>query len=68
MKTNIKDIIKKGMKKHIYKLKKNVVGINIKAEFPRNPHIVVSNNFKKPINYLSRELIYKLKKLKIVKK
>tara|TARA_Y100000590_G_scaffold124602_1_gene142629 strand:- start:336 stop:884 length:549 start_codon:yes stop_codon:yes gene_type:complete len=68
MKTNIKDIIKKGMKKHIYKLKKNVVGINIPAEFPRNPHIVVSNNFEKPIYHLSRELINKLKKLKIAKK
>ena len=67
IKTNVKDIIRKGIKKHVYKLKKNVVGIHILPEFPRNPDIVINNNLKKPLKHLSKELIDKLKKLKINK-
>ena len=65
IKTNVEDIVKKGKKKHVYKLKKNIVGVDILPEFPRNPDIVVNNDFKKSIKHLSAELVDKLKKLKI---
>ena len=45
------------------KFKKNIVGLDIKAEFPKKPHIVIENNFNKRIDQLSDELISKIKKL-----
>ncbi len=35
----------KKRKKKIYKLKKNVVGVDIVPEFPKNPDIVIINDF-----------------------
>ena len=61
IKTSIDDA--KKNKKHIYKLKKNIVGIDILPDFPKNPHIIIENNFKKTIKRLSYELIGGLKKL-----
>ena len=42
------------------KLKKNIVGINIKPELPKNPDIKIFNNFDKDIKYLAKELIKKI--------
>jgi len=42
------------------KLKKSIVGINIKPELPKNPDIKIFNNFNKDIKYLSKELIKKI--------
>ena len=39
-----------------------IVGIDIKPSFPKNPDIILRNNFKKNIQQLSTELIKKLKK------
>ena len=64
IKTDIKKIIENKTKKRIYKLKKNIVGINIAPQFPKNPNIVIENNFKRSIKSLSDELIFKLKKFK----
>ena len=64
IKTKIEDIIK-AKKKKIYH-KKNVgaiVGINIKPELPRNPDIIINNNFKKPSKVLAKELLKKIKLL-----
>ena len=61
IKSNIDDA--KKNKKHIYKLKKNIVGIDILPDFPKNPHIIIENDFKKTIKRLSYELIGRLKKL-----
>jgi adenylylsulfate kinase len=48
-----------------YKKKiKNVWGRDIKPEYPKNPHIILKNNFKKPMSILSKELIKKINNLK----
>jgi len=53
-------------KKKIYKKNKDIVGINIKPQFPINPEIIIKNNFDKNVNELSLELRAKIDK--IVKK
>ena len=63
IKSNIKQILKKKIKK-LYTLNKSpVVGINIKPEFPKKPNIVINNNFKKNSQQLANELMNKLKKI-----
>jgi len=42
----------------------NVWGRDIKPEYPKNPHIVLKNDFKKNKNFLSIELIKKINNLK----
>ena len=42
----------------------NVWGREIKPEYPKNPHILIKNNFQKNKNFLSAELIKKINKLK----
>ena len=37
-----------------------MVGIQIKPELPKKPDIVISNNFEKSINELSKSLIKKI--------
>ncbi len=65
VKSNIKKIIKKKYKK-IYKKTNNLVGIKIKPEFPKKPHIIIHNNFTKSIEKLTDELIRKIeKKIKV---
>tara|TARA_B110000014_G_C19959763_1_gene496676 strand:+ start:32 stop:568 length:537 start_codon:yes stop_codon:yes gene_type:complete len=63
IKADLNKIIKLKRKK-IYHKKKigDIVGIKIKPEFPKNPHIIINNDFKKNIEELSNELINKLKK------
>ena len=43
-------------KKKVYKLKKDIVGLDIKPEFPKKPNIIIRNNFDKPAIKLSNEL------------
>ncbi len=63
--TNIRNIIKKKYTK-IYKQKTNLVGIDIKPEFPKKPDIIIKNDFKKTIKNLSNDLIFKIdKKIKL---
>jgi|TARA_B100001059_G_scaffold235429_1_gene281020 adenylylsulfate kinase-like enzyme len=58
--SNIEKLIKKK-KKFFYKTRlKNIVGKNIKAEFPKKSHIIIKNNFDKSIPSLKKELIKKL--------
>ncbi len=48
-------------KKFFYKIKsKNVMGKNLKAEFPKNPDIRVKNNFDRSIKQLSKIIIKKI--------
>ncbi|MDC1112482.1 adenylyl-sulfate kinase [Candidatus Pelagibacter sp.] len=61
IKTDLKNIIKKKYTK-IYRKKSNLVGVDIKPEFPKNPDIIIYNNFSKSIEKLSEELILKIKK------
>ena len=60
IKSDIKDVIKKKQK-YFYKGNyENIVGKNLKAEFPKSPDIVIKNNFTKKLNKLSSELLKKL--------
>lgn len=59
IKSEVKEIILKD-KKRIYKKNKNVVGINIKPEFPKSPDIIINNKFNKSIDYLKLELLDKI--------
>ena len=59
IKANINKIILKKKKK-IYKKDKNLVGINIKPEFPKKPHIVINNNLNNSLEKLKKELLNKI--------
>ena len=61
IKSNVKTIIK-SKKKRIYqkKIKKNLVGITIKPEYPKKPDIIIVNNFNKSIKNLSKQLLNKI--------
>ena len=55
--------IKSKRKKIFYRKKfKNVWGQDIKPEFPKNPDIILHNNFNKTVGKLSSELIKKINK------
>ncbi len=62
IKTDIKKIMKIGKKKVYKKFNKNIVGLDIRAEFPKSPDIIIENDFKKSIKQLSDNLIKKIKK------
>ena len=61
--SDVKKIIKAKKKKLYHKKISKIVGIDIKPEFPKKPHIKIKNNFDKDINYLSKEVIKKIKNL-----
>ena len=54
--------VKKFSNKKIYKQKyiQNVVGFDIKPEYPKHPHIIINNDFSKPIEELSKDLLLKI--------
>ena len=60
---DLKKIISLKKKSLYLSNKKNIVGLDIKAELPKNPHIKIVNDFKKPIFILANELVYKIKKI-----
>lgn len=45
------------------KFKKNIVGIDIKAELPTRPDIKVFNNFNKKVRYISNKLAEDIRKI-----
>ena len=61
IKSDIKKIIKSN-KKRLYRAKKqnNIVGINIKPEFPKKYDIILTNNFKNSLDKLSKNLLKKI--------
>ncbi len=61
--SKVKKIIKLNKKKIYQTNKKNIVGIDIKPEYPKNPEIILKNNFKSDINKLSRKAIEKIDKI-----
>ena len=64
IKSDVKKIIKFNKKKKIYsKLKNNIVGLDIRAEFPKHPHITIINDFNKSISNLTTELEKKINKI-----
>ena len=52
-------------KKNIYKLKKNVPGINFKVNRPKKVHISLNNDVNKNLNFLEKEFWKKLNKISI---
>ena len=59
--SDIYELIKRK-KKFFYKGNyKNIVGKNLKAEFPKSPDIIIKNNFTNSLNKLSQELLRKIK-------
>ena len=62
IKTNIKTIIKANKKKIYHKKNSgDIVGVNIKPELPKKSDIIITNNFKKTANVLSKELVRKIR-------
>ena len=53
----------KANKKKIYHKKNSgdIVGINIRAELPNKPDIIINNDFKKTTDILSKELVSKIR-------
>ena len=56
VKTDIKKLIKLNKKK-IYKKKKDVIGLDLKVDFPKKPNLVVKNELKKNIKKISKEVL-----------
>ena len=42
---------------------RNIIGKDIKPEFPKSPHIIIKNNFDKSISVLTKELMKKINKI-----
>lgn len=61
--SEIDDIIKFNKKDLYKKVKKNIVGIDIKPDYNKNANIVIRNNFKKPFSTLVKEVKKELIKL-----
>ena len=61
--SDINKIIKQKNKFFYKKNYKNIIGKDIKPEFPQSPHIIVENNFDKPIKVLTKYLINKINKI-----
>ena len=65
IKADIRKIISFKKKKIYFRNKKNVVGLDIKPDFPKRPHIVIDNDFNKTLDELVKELLSKIKKLNL---
>ena len=63
IKSDFKKILKRKQKFFYKKKSDNVVGIKIKPELPKNPSIIINNNFTNKINHLSDILLKKIFKL-----
>ena len=62
IKSNLKEIIKLK-KKRIYHKKniQDIVGVDIKPEFPKKPNITIVNSFDKPKTKITFQIIKKIK-------
>jgi len=67
IKSDLKKIIKKNKKKIYHQNIKNIVGLDIKPEYPKKPDIILNNNFNKDIDICAKELILQIKNLKKIK-
>ena len=63
IKSDIKKIIKLKKKYFYIKKVKNILGQDIKPEFPKSPNIIIENMFEKSIASLSTDLISKINKI-----
>ena len=67
IKSDLDKIIDKKKKK-TYLIRKNVVGVNIKPQFPKKPDIIIENSFNRSFTNLNHELKTKIKKITKKKK
>lgn len=67
IKSDIKTLLRKK-KKFFYRRKTNfVMGLDLKPEFPKKPHIIINSNFKITLQKLSELLMKKIdKKLRLI--
>ena len=65
IKADIHKIIKLKRKATYLKNKKNIVGLDIRPEFPKKPNIVIKNDFNKSTDKLAKELLSKIKNLNL---
>lgn len=63
IKADVNKIIKLGKKRIYHSNVKNIVGVDIKAEFPKHPNIQIVNDFKSKPNYLAHVLFKKIKRI-----
>jgi len=63
IRTNLKKIKKRKMKRLYIAKSKNIWGIDIKPEFPKKPTIVVNNNFSKNTTQISNLLVKKIERI-----
>ena len=63
IKSSVNKIIKSGKKKIYHNKRNKVWGVNINPEFPKKSHIIINNNFDRPISVLTKELKNKIIKL-----
>ena len=62
IKTNVKNIIRLNKKKKVYKKNsKNIVGLDIPAEFPTRPDIIIKNDLKRKFDDIRDELLLKVR-------
>ncbi|MDC3087775.1 adenylyl-sulfate kinase [Candidatus Pelagibacter sp.] len=57
------DKIIKMKKKNTYLLKNNIFGLDILPQYPKKPHIEISNDFNIQLNKLAYDLFSEIKKL-----
>ena len=62
IKSDVKIIKQKKQKKMYFKFRENIVGVDIKPEFPKNPDIMITNYLNRDINSIAKELILKMGK------
>ncbi len=63
IKADIDKIKKSSHKKHYLNNQKNIVGIQIKPEFPKKPEVTIENNFSKSLESIANEAYKKIKKV-----
>ncbi len=68
IKTKISDLKKRKVRKFYNNNSKNVWGKDIKVEYPKNPDVILLNDFTKNLDYLNNFLFNTLIKLKKLKK
>ena len=61
--SNLKRIIKKRRKKIYHNGTTNIVGLDIKAELPKKPNLIIKNDFKKKLKNLSKKVVLEISKL-----
>ena len=62
---NMNKIINSKKKAKHLRSKKNIVGLDIKAELPKKPDIIIKNDFNKSLDKLAKELLGKIKNLNL---